>query len=132
MEYSKEYLAAKAATPQKRRVARDPVSLVPPVVDSVNWTREDYAHHNKQEEARRLAAAPTPVEVKGKKVKHVLIEATFPELRGGKMYQSAHGEASGTKPAIARAFRELLKKVPGKRVSVIKATISITTKIVEG
>jgi hypothetical protein len=75
-------------------------------------------------------AAEPPVS--GKKVKHVVIEATFPELKGGKMYQSAHGEASGTKPAIARAFRELLKKVPGKRVTVISARISITTKTVEG
>ncbi len=65
------------------------------------------------------------------KVKHVFLECTLPELKGGKMYQTAHGEASTTKPAIARAFRELLKKVPGKRVSVIQARISITTKIVE-
>ena len=82
----------------------------------------------------RLASNVTPdapVVVTGKKVKHVFIEATFPELRGGQMYQSAHGEASGTKPAIARAFRELLKKIPGKRVSIIKATISITTKQLE-
>lgn len=70
--------------------------------------------------------------VHGKKVKHVFIEATLPELKGGQMYQTAHGEASGTKPAIARAFRELLKKIPGKRVSVISAKISITTKTVEG
>jgi hypothetical protein len=70
--------------------------------------------------------------VHGKRVKHVLIEATFPELKGGAMYQCAHGEASGTKPAIARAFRNLLKTIPGKRVAVIRATISITTKMVEG
>ena len=67
----------------------------------------------------------------GKKVKHVFIEATFPELKGGASRQSAHGEASGTKPAIARAFKNLLKTIPKKRISVIKATISITTKIVE-
>lgn len=66
-----------------------------------------------------------------KKVRHVFIEATFPELKGGQMYQHAHGEASGTKPAIARAFRELLKTIPKKRISVIKATISISTKYVE-
>ena len=68
----------------------------------------------------------------GKKVKHVFIEATFPELKGGASRQSAHGEASGTKPAIARAFKNLLKTIPKKRISVISAKISITTKIVEG
>jgi len=67
----------------------------------------------------------------GKKVRHVFIEATFPELKGGQMYQHAHGEASGTKPAVARAFKNLLKTIPKKRISIIKATISITTKIVE-
>jgi hypothetical protein len=74
----------------------------------------------------------TPDLVQGKKVKHVFIEATFPELKGGASRQSAHGEASGTKPAIVRAFRELLKKIPGKRVSVISAKISITTKTMGG
>jgi hypothetical protein len=69
--------------------------------------------------------------VNGKKVKHVFIEATFPELKGGASRQSAHGEASGTKPAIARAFKNLLKTIPKKRISVISAKISITTKIVE-
>jgi hypothetical protein len=68
----------------------------------------------------------------GKRVKHVFIEATFPELKGGQSRQSAHGEASGTKPAIARAFKNLLKTIPKKRISVISAKISITTKIVEG
>jgi hypothetical protein len=68
----------------------------------------------------------------GKKVKHVFIEATFPELKGGQMYQHAHGEASGTKPAIARAFKNLLKTIPKKRISVISAKISITTKTLEG
>ena len=41
-----------------------------------------------------------------KRLRHVFIEAHFPELKGGQMYQHAHGEASGTKPAIARAFKE--------------------------
>ena len=88
----------------------------------------------------KVALVPAPIEVPldaptvigGKKVKHVFIEATFPELKGGQMYQHAHGEASGTKPAIARAFKNLLKTIPKKRISVISAKISITTKIVEG
>ena len=73
-----------------------------------------------------------PIPISGKKVRHVFIEATFPELKGGQMYQHAHGEASGTKPAIARAFKNLLKTIPKKRISVISAKISITTKTVEG
>jgi hypothetical protein len=89
----------------------------------------------------RVTLVPAPIEVppdaptvitNGKKVRHVFIEATFPELKGGQMYQHAHGEASGTKPAIARAFKNLLKTIPKKRISVISAKISITTKIVEG
>ena len=67
-----------------------------------------------------------------KRLRHVFIEAHFPELKGGQMYQHAHGEASSTKPAIARAFKNLLKTIPKKRISVISAKISITTKIVEG
>ena len=102
MELSKEYLAMKAAAKPTRTVCLTPT------------------------------LARTPVNVTGKKVKHVIIEATFPELKGGAMYQSAHGEASGTKPAIARAFRNLLKTIPGKRVSIIQARILITTKTVEG
>lgn len=66
-----------------------------------------------------------------RKIKHVYLEAFLPEMKGGKANVVATGEASTTKPAIARAFRDLLKKVPGKRISVIQARISITTKIVE-
>ena len=76
--------------------------------------------------------APEPVTEPvsgGKKIKHVLIEAMFPELKGANIYKNAHGEASGTKPAIARAFRALLSGMHGKRVSVIKATITITTRM---
>jgi len=89
----------------------------------------------------KVALVPAPIELppdaptvitSGKKVRHVFIDATFPELKGGQMYQHAHGEASGTKPAIARAFKNLLKTIPKKRISVISAKISITTKIVEG
>ena len=96
------------------------------------------ANFEKSEPKRRNATAHVPRIVKidgdpvrGKKVKHVFIEATFPELKGGASRQSAHGEASGTKPAIARAFKNLLKTIPKKRISVISAKISITTKVVE-
>jgi hypothetical protein len=48
------------------------------------------------------------------------------------MYQTATGDGSTDNAAIARAFRELRKKIKGKRVTVIQARISITTKMVEG
>ena len=67
-----------------------------------------------------------------KTVKHVFIEGFFPELKGPMIYKSAHGEASSVKPAISRAFGNLLKQVRGKRISTIKATIVISTKEVEG
>ena len=88
----------------------------------------------------KVALVPTPLEVPpdaptaigGKKVKHVSVCSNLAELKkGGASRQSAHGEASGTKPAIARAFKNLLKTIPKKRISVISAKISITTKIVE-
>ena len=67
-----------------------------------------------------------------KTVKHVFIEGFFPELKGPMIYKSAHGEAGSVKPAISRAFGNLLKQVRGKRISTIKATIVISTKEVEG
>jgi hypothetical protein len=112
MEYSAEYLAA------ARAAQKEPTAAT---------KRAAYNRAVAQECSRNNAQVP----VKGKKVKHVFIEATFPELKGGASRQSAHGEASGTKPAIARAFKNLLKTIPKKRISVISAKISITTKIVE-
>jgi hypothetical protein len=61
-------------------------------------------------------------------VKIALIEATLPELKGGKMYQTGRGEAAGNAAAISRAFKDLLKKVKAKRVSVIRCTITLTVK----
>ena len=66
-----------------------------------------------------------------KTVKHVFIEGFFPELKGPMIYKSAHGGAGSVKPAISRAFGNLLKQVRGKRISTIKATIIISTKEVE-
>ena len=65
-------------------------------------------------------------------VKHVFIEAMFPELKGPMIYKSAHGEAGSVKPAISRAFGNLLKQARGKRISTIKATFVISTKEVVG
>lgn len=113
MQESKEYLKMKAefeASQPKKKISRMSFSLP---ADPIAAIEEHFAGG------------------KGKKVKHVFIEATFPELKGGASRQSAHGEASGTKPAIARAFKNLLKTIPKKRITVISAKISITTKIVE-
>lgn len=141
MELSKEYLAMKEAgtkvvgpppsyphgatifTQEKRDGSR--LKRVPPIDPRLLSKSEVAGPAPKLDIDLTLPTA-------GKKVKHVFIEATFPELKGGASRQSAHGEASGTKPAIARAFKNLLKTIPKKRISVISAKISITTKTVEG
>jgi hypothetical protein len=61
-----------------------------------------------------------------KKTKHAFIEAMFP-VKGGNIYKSATGEAASAQPAIARAFRALMKHVNGRRITEIKATITIHT-----
>lgn len=134
MEYSKEYLAMQAASKQPRRVAKRVL-----VVGNTAISSEVVKLFTEKLDGKRMRIslglperppAPTVAGI-GKKVRHVFIEATFPELKGGEMYQHAHGEAAGNKAAISRAFKNLLKTIPKKRISVIKATISITTKIVE-
>ena len=61
-------------------------------------------------------------------MKLAFIEATLPELKGGKMYQSGRGEGTNAPAAISRAFKDMLRKVKGKRISIIKAQITLTTK----
>ena len=61
-------------------------------------------------------------------MKIAFAECTLPELKGGKMYQSGRGEAANNKAAISRAFGDMFKKIKGKRVSVIKCTITLTQK----
>jgi hypothetical protein len=65
-----------------------------------------------------------------KVVKIAFIEATFPELVSSKMYQSGKGEGGTMKVAIRNAVSNLLKNraLAHKRISVIKATITITEK----
>lgn len=64
--------------------------------------------------------------------KIAFIEATLPELKGGQMYQYGKGEGANTKAAISRAMGAMLKKIKGKRISVIQARISLSTKVEEG
>lgn len=60
------------------------------------------------------------------------VSAQFPELRGD-CYADGKGEGSTVKTAIARAFADLFKQpnVRRKRISSIKATITLTTNEVE-
>lgn len=64
-------------------------------------------------------------------MKIAFVEATLPELKGGKMYQTGRGEGANAKAAISRAMGDILKKVKGKRVSIIKAQITLTIKAEE-
>lgn len=59
-------------------------------------------------------------------MKQAYIEATFPDLKVKDAYQVGRGRGSSSRIAIGRAFSDLLKKVSKKRVTTIKATISIT------
>lgn len=58
-------------------------------------------------------------------MKRALVEGTFPELKGGFIYKNGRGEGSNSKAAISRAFGDLLKQVKNKRVSIIKATVTL-------
>jgi hypothetical protein len=60
--------------------------------------------------------------------KIAFVEATLPELKGGQSRQSGRGEGANAKAAISRAFGDLLKKVKGRRVSILQARVTLTTK----
>lgn len=57
--------------------------------------------------------------------KLVIVDAMFPELKGSHIYKVGRGRAAGTKAAVSRAFGDLLKQIKGKRIHMIKATITI-------
>lgn len=61
-------------------------------------------------------------------MKLAFVEAMFPELKGKYIYKTGRGEGSGNKAAISRAMGDLFKQIKGKRVSVIKCTITLTEK----
>jgi hypothetical protein len=62
-------------------------------------------------------------------MKIVLLEAFFPELKGGACNQRAKGTGSTVRVATARAFGDLYKqpKVKGKRFSMMTVTLSVGT-----
>jgi hypothetical protein len=56
----------------------------------------------------------------------VTIEATFPELKTGAMYQTGRGRGSAVRSAFAAAGRNLFgqPKLKRKRFTMFKATVS--------
>lgn len=60
------------------------------------------------------------------KTKLCIVEAMFPELRGGSIYKTGKGRATSNKAAISRAFADVLHQVSKRRIHTIKATITIT------
>src|SRR5260370_37741581 len=66
-----------------------------------------------------------------KTLKHATVEAMFPELKGAHIYKTGRGRASDSKAAITRAFADLFSQVKGKRIQVVKATITIVSMPVE-
>ena len=61
-------------------------------------------------------------------MKLAFIEGFFPEMKGKFIYGTGRGEGCSAKAAINRAMPDLLRHVKGKRVSVIKCTITLTDK----
>ena len=68
-----------------------------------------------------------------KLIRVITIEAVFPELKTGAMYQTGRGEGSTVRSAFAAAGRDLLKqkKLKAKRFTMFKATVSIGTRKAE-
>lgn len=64
-------------------------------------------------------------------MKQAFVEGMFPDLRGGDIYKTGRGRGGSSRIAVARAFGDLLKQVSKKRITTIKATISITDVIEE-
>jgi hypothetical protein len=62
-------------------------------------------------------------------LKVVIIEAQFPELKGGACNQRGKGTGTSVRAAAARAFTDLLrqKKLKHKRFTRLTAVISVGT-----
>jgi len=68
-----------------------------------------------------------------KQLKSCIIEAEFPELKGGKVFQVGRGRGTNNKAAAGAAIRNLLKQkgLKAQRYTTCKATISFGTVTVE-
>lgn len=58
-------------------------------------------------------------------MKRAVVEAFLPELKG-KCDRTGRGVGGTNKVAIARAFADVFKQTKSKRITVIKATITIS------
>lgn len=59
-------------------------------------------------------------------MKLAFCEAFYPELKGPSIYKTGKGEGTNAVIAAQRSLKHALKQVKGKRVTIIKATITIT------
>jgi hypothetical protein len=59
-------------------------------------------------------------------MKQAFCEAMFPELKGPSIYKTGKGEGTNAVIAAQRALRHALRQVKGKRVTIIKASITIS------
>jgi len=59
-------------------------------------------------------------------VKQAYIDATLPELKGGKMYKTARGQGCVASVAIGRAVRALLKQCDRHHISQMKLAVVIS------
>lgn len=59
-------------------------------------------------------------------MKLAFAECMFPELKGPSIYKTGKGEGTNAVIAAQRSLKHALKQVKGKRVTIIKATITIT------
>jgi hypothetical protein len=59
-------------------------------------------------------------------MKQAFIDATLPELKGGKIYKTARGQGCVASVAIARAVKALLKQCGRHRISQLKLAIVIS------
>jgi hypothetical protein len=59
-------------------------------------------------------------------MKQAFIDATLPELKGGKMYKTARGRGCTGGVAISRAVKNLLKQCGRHRITELKLTVIIS------
>lgn len=59
-------------------------------------------------------------------MKLAFCEAMFPELKGASIYKTGKGEGTNAVIAAQRALKHALRQVKGKRVTIIRATITIS------
>ena len=61
-------------------------------------------------------------------MKHVFIDATFPELKGPYAFRVGYGDGSTSNAAISRAVGSLLKSIDGKHFTSFTCKVTVTKK----